>query len=241
MRRGLDAPHAYRLDVTTVRYGPGYRPQAKHRTRHTVPAAGEAPVVYSLALPGNTGRYHLALQWDQYAAPADDEAPPVFVRTGRHWADSLQGLPAAPDSLVLSDLVRLRAADLDAAEPMRDDRGFRVTPHPFETIAPDTPLALYVEAYGLTFGDDDRTRYTVEYAVARRQEHNEVREVLLGEDGETTTVAISNTGTSRTARAYVFIDPSPWEGADALRIGVRVTDDVSGRYATRSILFEVKE
>lgn len=241
LQQGLDVPDAYRLDVTAVRYGPGYRPQAKHRTQHTLPVDTEAPAVYSLALPGDTGRYHLALQWDQYATPAEENASPVYIRTGRQWVDSLQALPAASDTLVLSDPVPLRAADLDTAEPVRDDRGFRVTPYPFDAVAPDTALALYVEAYGLTFGADDRTRYTVEYTVARRRGRGGVRGFLLGgEEAETTAAATSHTGTSRTAHEYILLDFSPWDAADAFTVIVRVTDEVSGHHAARSVTFTLR-
>jgi GWxTD domain-containing protein len=237
MQQGLLDPEQYLLRLTSVRYGLDDASRTVARTDYRIDADRDEPVVYSLMLPAAHRRYHLALQWDQYAAASDSAA--AFMRRGTIRVDSLQPLPSAKDRLTLSDLVPLRAERLADVRTVRGATGFTLPPYPYDYITPDTQLALYLEAYHLAVGADDRTRYSVEYRIERQVLKGGVRGWLGATEEEATIQATTYQGTTRTAREYIALDLSPYTEASRLRITVRVTDEVTGQQAERTIRFGV--
>lgn len=239
VQQGMEEPERYLLRVTGVRYGPEYASRRGDRADLPIDVGRTEPVVYSLAVPGATGgRYHLAVQWDQYAIAPDSSV--AFVRRGTYHADSLQALPSDGARLALSDVVPLRADRLAEAEQVRDGQGFTVTPYPYDHVTPETNPALYVEAYHLAYGPDDRTRYTVEYEVEQRRKKGGVAGWFGATEETTTTQATTYEGTARTAREYIALDLSPYAEASRLHVTVRVIDEVSGQKASRTVEFSVE-
>jgi GWxTD domain-containing protein len=236
LQSGLAEPDRYVLRLTSVRYGPRYASRHVARRTMTLPAAGE-PRTYVLSVPEATPTYHLALQWDQLAPRAN--GAPVHVRRGTHRADSLQALSPAANRLQLSDLVPLRADALQPGAPVRDEKGFRVEPYPYDHVAPETSLALYLEAYHLAYGPGDRTRYTVEYRIVQRTERDGIRGWFGGTTERATAQAATYESTSRRVQEYVTIDLAPYADASEVRVDVRVTDEVTGESAERSIRFTI--
>lgn len=115
-------------------------------------------------------------------------------------------------------------------------------PYPFEALTPETPLALYLEVYGLAFDDADATRYTVAYEVASDAGPSSPLGRLLRGGGEARTeVSTSYTGASRTARERIGLDLSRWRDAGPIVVTVRVTDEVTGAEAERSVPFRMIE
>jgi GWxTD domain-containing protein len=237
VQQGILDPERYLLRLTSVRYGLDDASRSVSRTDYRVDARRAEPAVYSLMLSGDRDRYHLALQWDQYVISPDSTA--ALVRRGTIRADSLQTLPSDAGRLVLSDVVPLRADRLTEVQQVRDEKGFHVAPYPHGHVTPETKLALYVEAYHLAFGADDRTRYTVEYRVERRVKQGGIAGWFGGEEDKVTTQATTYQGTTRTAQEYIALDLSPYAEASQLRITVRVTDEVTGASGDRTVRFDV--
>ena len=246
-RRGEDhRDRQHHIRLTTRRYDRSYAANAVVRSAHTLPScATPTPStnarVVSTALPSPHGLQHFALQWDQLVQPHG--APPHTVRraqSGVHWVDSLRALPATDDSLVLSDPVPLQAATVDSI-PLRDDAGFQAQPYPFATVDPDMRLGVYLEAYNLTHDTDDRTRYTVAYAVRRDVPPDGWAGAFRAAKTETTSTRITRRGSSRTAHEYLEIDLRPFRHATALVLLIRVTDTVTDDTADRVLPFRVDD
>ena len=191
----------------------------------------------TMTVHGDTGRYHLALQWDQYLARASEAegvalGPKVKVGTAR--IDSLTALSADARVLEMSDLRPLFVHDLDAYLATEDPAAATPYPHPAAWAA--MPLALYFEVYHLAFGPDDRTHYTVSYEVVRGEaERPGLR--LRRRARETTAAETEYSGTTRTVRDFILLDLSGWEGRGEIEVRVRVTDDVTGRSVVRALPF----
>ncbi|MDX1545988.1 MAG: GWxTD domain-containing protein [Rhodothermales bacterium] len=226
---------AYLIVGSVVQQLADHRNRVLRVERHTMPRRdGEAeaarePQRYTAA--GDTGRYHLAVQWDLYLATLGPDGVPV--RLGAHLRrqslrfDTLQALEATGGTLVMSDLKPMVLRDATATPDLA-----QAVPYPFDRVRPDTPLLLYFEVYHLAFGPDDRTHYTVEYEVTR-PEGGALRLRRGREDGVSSRAAYE--GTARTAPEYVALELGAWEGTGPLTVTVRVTDDVSGRQAERTL------
>jgi GWxTD domain-containing protein len=243
-REGIRLPEPYLLLSTTVLRDEQYRDQARHINRHLVGSLaasdGRAPLQPQLySIPDGTGTYHLAVQWDQRVAVMDGgEVVNVgpLVKREIFRVDSLRALDASGRTLELSDALPLMLAeDEEGVVPTLD----AATPFPYRRITKDLPLALHFEVYHLTFGPDDRTRYTVAYEV-RREGGGALRFLGRGND-EVTSARTTNTGTTRTASELMLIDLGDWDGEGDLTVTLRVTDETTGAQVERSIDFELVE
>lgn len=185
---------------------------------------------------GDTGLYHLALQWDQYIVTlrADDEPIVLGMRAkaGTFRADSLQALSPDEQVLEMSDLKPMTVPE--AAQEAAADRADAGMLYPFETLEKHTPLRLYFELYHLAFGPDDQTRYTVAYEVRPVKKGGLLR-FLGGRQDEGMAAQTQYTGSSRTAQEQIVLDFEAWEGYGALQITVRVTDEVTGQHVERAL------
>lgn len=192
-----------------------------------------------LKVGGDTAMYHLALQWDQYTVGQggrDSIRAGQRLRTGVVKADSLQPLTASPKQLEMSDLVPvLHPSGKTSSMPKRAVK----QPYPFTRISEDTPLALYFELYHLRMGENDRTRYTVEYKVHRRTKQGGLERLLRGAEEQRTAVSTSRIGGDRTRKEYILLNSDDWniEKETKLTVTVRVTDGESGQKVDRTVQF----
>ena len=165
---------------------------------------------------------HLAFQWEQRWAnlQADGSVSPgAALKIGTHRLDSLRLLSSAPGTLELSDIKPL---SMPLGVPAED-----ATIYPFDTLSHHTPLALHFEIYHLTYGADDRARYSVEYRVESADDPDRVP----------LAVQSSYTSESRRTAEHISLDLSTWDTRGPLRITVRVTDEVAGAAVERTIRF----
>ena len=238
-KQGVQPQAHYLINRTLVQQTASYQDRVIDVKRSLVPVSStsEAEVLpaQTIVAESDTATYHLALQWDAYwASLSGDEAqtvqPGVRLKIGSYRVDTLQALSNDPQILEMSDLKPLlmteEVASMEAAPP-----------YPHAALTPETRLALYFEVYHLNFGPDDRTRYSVEYEVARRKNRAEGAKPRPGE--EQTLVSTEYRGTSRIAREHVLLDLSAWGGSGALTVTVRVTDVVTGQQIERSLPFQL--
>ncbi|MCH8276485.1 MAG: hypothetical protein IIA50_02955 [Bacteroidetes bacterium] len=246
LRRYARLSYQHLIHVSAVQQTPEYRTRKITRERYRLADEyyndADAPVNTTI-VKGDTGLYHLALQWDQYMVyESGNESVPEnlsFVKTGMHRVDSLWALSPNPRTLVMSDLVPLVAETLTETTSIRDEKGFLVPVYVRRSITPRATLALYFEAYHLLYGSDDQTHYTVSYEVAYDRKRGGLAG-LLGKRQEITTAASTrHTGDSLTIREYVSLDLSEWEDAKVLRITVRLTDETTGNTAERTLEFDL--
>ncbi|MEM1128090.1 MAG: GWxTD domain-containing protein [Bacteroidota bacterium] len=231
----------YVLRQTTVQKNADYVDRVVSRDHFYVEGlerrGANAIPVQTVVARGDTGRYHLAMQWDQYQAgrARDQVQLGERIKVGTYRLDSLSALPSDPATLILSDLRPEFVLRDQNGEPRFDAAP---TPYPFGTITPELALALYFEVYHLTRGPDDLARYTVDYEITRRGTSELLR--FLGMGGEERTASqTSYTHDGRTARETIFVDMSDWRGQGEVTITVRVTDETTGQQTSRSIDFEL--
>ena len=227
------------VQLTTVQRQADYRNRSWMTSRyapHAEELAGR-PFVHTRTLHGDTALYHLHLQWDLY-----DAAPGIALGTRRRVnvfkADSLVALDPDPARLEMSDL--LPSLDLDPEYRETPEGGVPVVkPYPLPNVTFGAVLALYFEAYHLTFGPDDQTHYTVEFEIERQEKGDVWR--MFRPKRERTAASTAYTGDSRTAREYVIVDLSEEEKEGRIKVTVRIIDDTTGRQVERSIEFDFVE
>jgi GWxTD domain-containing protein len=235
----LDA-EASLMNATVVQFAPNFQPQVERSKRYVPTPSGTGLEVRSLPISGRADRFHLRLQVDQYAIKgrADDGSIRRGAQIGRTVAtlDSVEALSNDPSQLVLSDLLSGTLVSSNGTEAAGT---MGLKPYPLDQLDPGQPLTLYFEVYHLTLASSDQTRYTVEYEVERKTEGGAFR--LFRDRTERTTTVTTYEGTGRRAQEYIQLGLSDLESADEVRITVRVTDEVSGQRAERSITFDAVE
>ncbi len=241
LRRDGVSADGYLLVATLVQQDAAFRERSVHVHRHVVrdladaPDASIAPVTYTVT--GDTGTYHVALQWDQYAASLNargelgEVGPRLKANTFR--ADTLTALAADGRRLEMSDLKPLLV-------PVGQDGSVEAAfadavVYPSSDLPEGAPLALYFEVYHLAYDATDRTAYEVEYEVQRTERGRRAgaRTAIL------TSAATRYTGTERTAREYILVDLSEARAGDRLAITVRVTDRTSGQQRERTLRYRI--
>ncbi len=239
---GLRAPYDFLLVGTLARLGGAYERRAAREQRfmlRSVAAEGTQVLpAQTFVARGDTGLYHLALQWDLYAAAPGTggrSRPGPRLRTNVFRADSLHALVADGRRLEMSDLKPLRPPSADASASVEE-----AAPYPYTRLTAARPPALYFEVYHLSFGSDDRTHFSVEYEMTRNREKGGFLRLKKG-DGARTVVRAPYTTRARTAREFIFLDLSFWEGEGVLDVRVRVTDEVSGQRVERTLRFALSE
>ena len=237
---GALGDESHLMNATAVQLTPDVQPQIERSKRYVLAPSNAGLDVRSLPISGRTGRFHLRLQIDQYAIVGQTGAGQIRrgAQTGRTVVriDSVDALSDAPNRLVLSDLLPGTLVPPDSTQA--DVPGaMGLKPYPLSTLQSGRPLTFYFEAYHLAFGPDDRTRYTVEYRVERRTEGGPFR--LFRDRTEETATATTYEGTASRAQEYIQLGLQELTNADQVRITVRLTDEVGGQTAERSITFEV--
>ncbi|WP_457653682.1 GWxTD domain-containing protein [Rhodocaloribacter sp.] len=239
---GFRPPYDFLLLGTLVQSGGDYERRAAREQRLVLRSVAEdgaqAIPAQTYVARGDTGWYHLAVQWDLYAAAPGAEggirAGPR-LRTNVFRADSLHALDADEGRLEMSDLKPMRAPVADPSALVGTD-----APYPYTRLAATLSPALYFEVYHLTFGADDHAHFTVEYEVTRNREKGGFLRLKKGDETRTV-VRAPYTADARTAREFIYLDLSAWEGEGVLDVRVRVTDEVSGRRVERALRFALSE
>jgi len=236
------------LTVSAVQYDDQHRSSQRTRRRYAVEVESASDprmiVPPPLTLEGATGRYHVGLQWGQYqlwpsasSSAGTRRGPKRRMATAR--ADSLTPLRAEGPAVEMSDVKVLTLPDTSAQSLVRPAE--RATPYPFRTLRGDTPLLLSFEVYHLSYGADDRTRYTVAYE-AEGETKRGWTEIFRGTDTQRTSTEMTMAGTDRRTTETILLDLSEIEREEPqdVRVTVRVTDEVSGTTASRDIGFVLR-
>ncbi len=179
-----------------------------------IPPSGE-PVtipVQTIKVTGDTGLYHLALQWDQYGVNSEGIGPRLQVASRR--VDSLRSLDASGFALEMSDLKPL--VHTESGAPL---------PWPHDWVIPSMRFGLAFEIYHLTYGVKDATSYTVTYEVTPERRR-------------TSSTSVEFEGQSRVERTEVVLDIGRRTGM--VRIRVRVRDEISGMEVSRVLSVEMR-
>lgn len=227
-RQGQEPSEKYLLSFAIAQQNADFQHRAVQRKHYLVPVKRRTnlPVTAS-TVSGDTGTYHLGLQWDQQWVTSEDGQlePGVQLKVGVQRLDTLQALHGAGQQLEMSDLKPLiynADQDLEAASP-----------YPYAHLRADAQLALYFEVYHLAYNADGETQYRLSYEVNRAG-----RRSLLGRrTPKLTATEAQYTGTDRTAQEYIAVDLADWNGDGTLTVTVRATDEVTGAEMSRSIQF----
>lgn len=196
------------------------------------------PVTFS----GQTSLYHLSLQWTQHRLWQKEDGSAAGLGPKRRYSamriDSVRSLRRSGPRPEMSDLKVLSLPDTSAATLARPTE--RAFPYPFQAITADTPLLLSFEVYHLTFGPDDRTRYTVSYEVEGETQRGLSR-FFRGQDTQRTTTETEMQGSERRTDEYILLDLSEIDRDEMQRVQVtvHVTDEVTGATVSRNVSFSL--
>ena len=239
LRDTLAGMGPFRLELTTVQYkGGGQDTTTQWPSITQLPPEQEARPVWSTRLPGAKGkRLQAAFQWDLYSGSPPDSST-VRGRQIRR-IDTLRALSADPTRLEMSDLRPMVLPQMPVEEADRIPDA--ATPYPFRSVPAGTPLLLSFEVYHLTYGEQDRTQYTVEYELLRREERGGLLGLFLDDRETRTSTASTYAGTSRRTDEYILLDwgSDPPEEPQPVTVTVRVTDETTGQVVERSINFRL--
>lgn len=196
--------------------------RADHSLRHSsadairiqIPPSNEPTTipVQTIKVTGDTGLYHLALQWDQYGVNADKLGPRLQVTSRR--LDSLRSLDASGFDLEMSDLKPF--VYTESGVPM---------PWPHDWVTPDMRFGLEFEVYHLTYSAQDATLYRVTYEVTPERRR-------------TSSTSVEYAGQSRMEEIKVALDIGRRTGKIDIR--VRVRDEISGLEVSRLLHVEMR-
>jgi hypothetical protein len=139
----------------------------------------------------------------------------------------------------MSDVKVLTLPDTSARSLARPTE--RATPYPFRTLTGDTPLLLSFEVYHLSYGADDRTRYTVAYEAEGETKRGWTK-IFRGTDTQRTSTEMTMAGTDRRTEETILLDLSEIERDEPqdVRVTVRVTDEVTGTSVSRDVEFVLR-
>lgn len=238
--QGHDRFDQYIVRLTAAQKNAAYQSRILNRKHYRIgdihQAAGRTIPTQTLQVRGDTALHHLSLQWDQYLVARNEQGeaqvgPRVKVATMRR--DSVRALINDDRVLEMSDL-RVMVLPPEVAATAVEE----AIPYPFAQINPDMTLVLYFEAYHLAFTGEDQTRYSIEYEVRRQENDGRLVRLFTDDDPRSTATEATYEGGSRTAKEYIMLDLSDWEGSDDLRVTVRVTDEATGQQVERSVDLE---
>ena len=229
--RNANRSEAFALHLTTVQMGPGYDRRnivARSIQITDLPSGSNAVIpVQQTVVRGDTGLYHVALQWDLHRvirAPGEQYSAGERLRVGVRHVDSLSALNGSGTTLEMSDLKPITMVP-------HAESGGRLVPYPYRQVAADTPLGLYFEVYHLRFGEGDSTRYSVTYRIAHRMD--------VDRPHAPTSVTTTHTGTQSAAHQEMLLDLSDWNAVGPVTITVTVRDLTIRRNVVRSIDFDL--
>ena len=234
MRR-QDQGENFVLHMTSIKYGPSYN--RRNVTTRSIQVAdlprGRDAVIpaQQTTVRGGTGLYHVALQWDLHRLIRNREdqlSTGQRLRVGVLHVDSLTALNASGEVLEMSDLKPVFI--WSAVELIGDSE-----PYPYKQVGTDVPLGMYFEIYHLRYDEEDYTRYSVTYQIARRAEGGRADRQRRAP----TSVTTVHTGTQSNGHQEVLLDLTDWENAGLVEVRVTLRDLTARRSVTRSIEFEL--
>lgn len=233
-KQGQEPSAQYLMSLAITQYTAAFEHRKKDRKHYLVPAQDRVrfPTLTYVA-QGDTGLYHVGLQWDQQWVLQEEERlePGVQLKVGVQRLDSLQALHSGGRQLELSDLKPLAYQSGQAVEA--------ASPYPYTHWQTGTDLALYFEVYHLAYTASGETQYTVAYEVTRQPRRRGRLLARRSRDRITTTEA-RYIGQSRTAQEYIVIAWDDWEGDGDLQVTVRVTDETTSAQKSRTLTFSAK-
>ena len=237
-----DARGDFVVRLTAVQQRPDFTDRIVNRNHYLiqgVDADADAIPVQNMTIRGDSGLYHVAMQWDQYLAmPGDDDetvrmGPVLKIATRR--ADSLRALSADPGVLEMSDIKPIL---LGTAPSVYDVATARAAPaYPFDRLGAGRNLAIYFELYHLAFGADDLTHYEIDYTITRKRDGVRLFP-KRGDRNRTSTKTIAS-GTTMTARELIVLDLAEYDEKGLLGLTLTVTDRTTGRRVNRTLQFEI--
>ena len=188
-----------------------------------VDATDKLPVK-SVSLIGDTPLFNLVLHWEQrWTIPGKNEEQPVLpgvlVKYRSEVADSIEALHAEGASLEMSDLKVLHFEEGILPE--------EADPYPYPGVSDSTQIALYFEVYNLTYGEDDRTAYTISYEVRGKKDKK----------GGGTRASTSHTSTDRNTQEYIIPDLTNENVGKGIEIVLTIRDDLTGEVRRRTVQF----
>jgi len=236
------------ITFSAVQYDARRRPRQRLSRQYRISTKEEGGqrliVPPPVTFRGTTKRHHMSLQWEQYELWQQDSASVGGGSIGRKRrlatarADSLAPL-RAEGRVEMSDVKVMTLPNTTArtlATPAE-----QASPYPFRSLSADTPLLLSFEVYHLTYGADDRTRYSVSYE-AEGETKRGWTELLRGTDTQRTSTEMTMEGTDRRTRETILLDLSEIERDEPqdVRVTVRVTDEVTGATVSRNVDFVLR-
>lgn len=203
--------------------------EANHEgASHTTSVQHAAFILDTAAIRG-------ALQVDMYLATIDEESQSLRrqakIRSGVQRFEDLAPLNDDPDVLEISDIAPV---DVSGTVPIEEAPVI-----PYASMHANEPLALKFEIYHLTFDENERTTYTVEYSVERRTERGWLPMLSRGNEATRTSVESTYEGYKKDVTEYVVIDLDEWRenNRQDLRVEVRVRDENSAQQVERHVAF----
>jgi|GEM_PF-877411 len=232
----------YLAVVSTVQKAPDYTERIVNYERKLLKDIGDGEEIaisnQTAIVRGDTGLYHIAVQWDQYVALLDAtgsvrEMGP-HVKANVYRQDSLQALISDGITLEMSDLKPMIVPDFSAQTELTESTLNTAIPYPSSRITPDTPVMLYFELYHLAYTEEDLTRYSIEYTIQERRGGG----LRLGRKRQAaTSFKSTQEGTERSTFEQLVIDLSEWRGDGDIDITVTVTDEVTQQQVSRSLSY----
>lgn len=232
----------YLLVVSTVQKAPDYTERVVNHNRKLLKDVGNGEDIsisnQTTIVRGDSGIYHIAVQWDQLVALLDETGTPreigPHVKANVYRQDSLQALISDGQTLEMSDLKPMIIPELTPETDITEDILTTAIPYPSTRIKQDTPVILYFELYHLAYNTQDMTRYSIEYTIERKSEGG----LRLGRRQQTnTSFKSTQEGSERTTAEQLVIDLSEWGGRGDIEIKVTVTDEVTQQQVSRSLLY----
>ena len=236
----------YLLVVSTVQKAPDYTERVVNHERKLlkdIKLAEDISISNQTAIArGDSGMYHVAIQWDQFVAVLDDTGTPrelgPHVKANVFRQDSLQALISDGVTLEMSDLKPMIVPTLTAETALTEGVLDAAIPYPSTRIQQETPIILYFELYHLAFNNDDITRYSIEYTIQEKPGQG----LRIGRRRQAgTSFKSTQEGTQRTTSEQLVIDLSEWRGQGDIDITVTVTDEITKQKVSRSLSYTLTE
>ncbi|MFW5972892.1 MAG: hypothetical protein ACOCTG_02785, partial [Bacteroidota bacterium] len=239
---GLDQYRDAVLDISVQHQDARLAPVAEERTSVAVQSPSENSVIapQTITLVDIRDGSELAVQLDRQVAYIRPHSAGQVIRgrriqTGTRRSPPLRPLRFLDDRVEMSDLrpffSRLNVGQVAASDnPLSD-----AAPFPYDFAPSQGSLILEFEIYNLMFDASDRTRYSIEYEVTRRDPEGGLLGLVGRRRTERTSARTEHEGATRTRREYIVLDPADWSDESDLSLTVRVVDVVAGTSVERSL------
>ena len=236
----------YLIVVSTVQKAPDFTERMVNHERKLLKDIGTGEEIsisnQTAIVRGDSGLYHIAIQWDQFVALLDETGTPreigPHVKANVYRQDSLQSLISDGVTLEMSDLKPMVIPAMTSQDELTRELFATAIPYPSTRIKRDTPIILYFELYHLAFNNEDLTRYSIEYTI----EQTPGGGLRLGRGRQAgTSFKSTQEGSTRTSAEQLVIDLSEWRGRGEIDITVTVTDEITRQQVSRSLSYTLTD